>query len=307
MNMKNEILGFLQKVKPGAEIPSSYDYSYDAAEKSLTLKLRVEGLKANMQDNEAAFESWAIALKFYLKDKVNTVIIDWERDLAKGEDGYYHFNRFVYRLAKFVQTYSWARSAKTIPCIPSLLYCNAPSQKADGINNKKADSETGLEGRYVLAHSKDYKAINQQLPVGLFERKISRDTHYTTGGKSAIDIWAITKEGHCLSIFELKKSDNNPLGIISELMFYTNVLDDIMSHRIMYEENGKTQNAIQNNTRGFKSLYEAYSTGSINSIEAIFLADELHMLLSEDLIEFINASARFKYKKISFKHKKCHE
>lgn len=305
MRDKDEILGFLQKVKPRAEIPSSYDYSYDAAEKSLSLKLRVKGLKANMQDDEAAFESWAIALKFYLKDKVNTVIIDWERDLAKGEDGYYHFNRFVYRLAKFVQTYSWARSAKTIPCIPSLLYCNAPSQEADDINNKKADSETRLECQYVQTHSKEYDAMNRQLPVGLFERKVSRNTHYTTGGKSAIDIWAI--KGHCLSIFELKKRDNNPLGIISELMFYTNVLDDIMSHRIMYEENGKTQNTIRRNIREFRTLHEAYSNGLINSIEAIFLADELHTLLSEDLIKFINESALFKYKNISFKHKKYHE
>ena len=147
--------------------------------------------------------------------------------------------------------------------------------------------------------------MNRQLPVGLFERKVSRNTHYTTGGKSAIDIWAI--KGHCLSIFELKKRDNNPLGIISELMFYTNVLDDIMSHRIMYEENGKTQNTIRRNIREFRTLHEAYSNGLINSIEAIFLADELHTLLSEDLIKFINESALFKYKNISFKHKKYHE
>ena len=304
MNMKNKILGFLQEVKPGAEIPSSYDYSYDAAEKNLTLKLRVKGLKANMQDDEAAFESWAIALKFYLKDKINTVIIDWERDLTKGEDGYYHFNRFVYRLAKFVQTYSWARSAKMIPCIPSLLYCNIGKKEAADITKHIANSEGWLECKYMQDHSNEYDEINQQLPVGLFERKVGRDTIYTTGGKSAIDIWAI--KGHCLSIFELKKPGKNPLGIISELMFYTNVLDDIMSHRIMYEMNDETQDAMRRNIRGFRTLYEAYSKGLINSIEAIFLADELHMLLSEDLIEFINESARFKYKNISFSYKKYH-
>jgi hypothetical protein len=89
-------------------------------------------------------------------------------------------------------------------------------------------------------------------------------------------------------------------------MFYTNVLDDIMSHRIMYEMNDETQDAMRRNIRGFRTLYEAYSKGLINSIEAIFLADELHMLLSEDLIEFINESARFKYKNISFSYKKYH-
>ena len=152
-----------------------------------------------------------------------------------------------------------------------------------------------------MDHSMEYDVINHQFPVGIFHEKVSRTTHYTTGGKSAIDIWAIKND--CLSIFELKEPKNKPLGIISELMFYTNILDDILSHRIMYEESKNVEYAVKHDISGFKKFHEAYEKGTINKIESIFLANNLHPLLSNGLIDFINDSPRWKYKNISYKHK----
>ena len=298
---KNYILNLLKKVKPNADIPSTYGYSYNKRAKDLTLLVKVKGLIANMQEYEAAFDSWAIALKYYLKEDVKTITIDWERDFSEGENGYLHFNRFVYRLAKFVQTYSWAHSAKPIPAIPTTLYCNIGRTEAANIEKHSQESEGWLECKYVMDHSMEYDVINHQFPVGIFYEKVSRTTHYTTGQKSAIDIWAIKDD--CLSIFELKKPDNYGLGIISELMFYTNILDDILSHRIMYEESKNVEYAVKHDIRGFKKFHEAYEKGTINKIESIFLANNLHPLLSDGLIDFINDSPRWKYKNISYKHK----
>lgn len=298
---KNYILNLLKKVKPNADIPSTYGYSYNKRTKDLTLLVKVKGLIANMQEYEAAFDSWAIALKYYLKEDVKTITIDWERDFSEGENGYLHFNRFVYRLAKFVQTYSWAHSAKPIPAIPTTLYCNIGRTEAANIEKHSQESEGWLECKYVMDHSMDYDVINHQFPVGIFHEKVSRTTHYTTGQKSAIDIWAIKDD--CLSIFELKKPANYGLGIISELMFYTNILDDILSHRIIYEESKNVEYAVKHDIRGFKKFHEAYEKGTINKIESIFLANNLHPLLSDGLIDFINDSPRWKYKNISYKHK----
>lgn len=64
-----------------------------------------------------------------------------------------------------------------------------------------------------MDHSVEYDVIDHQFPVGIFHDKVSRTTHYTTGGKSAIDIWAIKND--CLSVFELKEPRNRPLGISS--------------------------------------------------------------------------------------------
>lgn len=297
---RNCIIELLKKVKPNADIPSTYGYCYNKRAKELTLIVKVKGLKANMQDDEAAFDSWAIALKYYLKEYIETVTIDWVRDFSKGEDGILHYNRFVYRLAKFVQTYSWARSAKPIPTIPTMLYCNIATTEAAKIDKYSPVSEGWLECKYVMDHSEEYDVMNHQFPVGIFHDEVSQTTRYTTGSKSAIDIWAIKNDS--LSIFEIKRSDNYRLGIISELMFYTNILDDILSHRIIYEEK-RVKNAVKNDIRGFLKFYEAYEKGSINKIESIFLANNLHPLLSNELIDFINDSPRWKYKNISFKHK----
>ena len=298
---KKLIKELLTKVMPNADIPSSYGYIYDKEIKNLTLLVKIKGLKANMQDDEASFDSWAIALKYHLREYIETITIDWERDFSNGEDGILHYNRFVYRLAKFVQTYSWAHSAKPIPAIPTTLYCNIGREKAASIDKHSPESEGWLECKYVMDHSMEYDVINHQFPVGIFHEKVSRTTHYTTGGKSAIDIWAIKDD--CLFIFELKKPGNKELGIISELMFYTNIVDDILSHRIMYEESKNVEYAVKHDIRGFKKFHEAYEKGTINKIESIFLANNLHPLLSNGLIDFINDSPRWKYKNISYKHK----
>ena len=298
---KKLIKELLTKVMPNPDIPSSYGYIYDKEIKNLTLLVKIKGLKANMQVDEASFDSWAIALKYHLREYIETITIDWERDFSNGEDGILHYNRFVYRLAKFVQTYSWAHSAKPIPAIPTTLYCNIGREKAASIDKHSPESEGWLECKYVMDHSMEYDVINHQFPVGIFHEKVSRTTHYTTGGKSAIDIWAIKND--CLSIFELKEPKNKPLGIISELMFYTNILDDILSHRIMYEESKNVEYAVKHDIRGFKKFHEAYEKGTINKIESIFLANNLHPLLSDGLIDFINDSPRWEYKNISYKHK----
>lgn len=72
-----------------------------------------------------------------------------------------------------------------------------------------------------------------------------------------------------------------------------------MNHHINYED----EDAKGCNIRGFKSIYDAYSRKSIKKIEAVFLADDLHSLLTPELIDFINDSPLWKEKCVFFKHK----
>ncbi len=285
----------LVKKVSNADLPTTYEYKLNKKIKNLTLRLLKSGLKANMQDNESAFESWAIALRFYLPEFITTVTIDWDDNIV----GDLHFNRFVYRLAKFVQTYEWVRLSKKLPDIPTVLVCNCPNGVAAEQTAHTQDSEGWLECEFVRKKAKGYDAINHQLPVGLFAEEVSKTTHFTTGQKSAIDIWAL--KGKDFFIFELKKNGNNPLGIISELMFYTNVIQDLFSHRIQFEsENAKVRKAIKENYRGFKEIYELYTRGNIEKINAVLLAEKFHPLITDGFIDFINDSARYKYCNIAF-------
>ena len=297
----NRLKDWLKQKTNVSDLPQDYTYKYEEQKRNLVLALSKKGLKANMQENGSAFESWAIALKYYLSDRIKTVTIDWEQ-MPSGDDNNLHFNRFVYRLSKFVQTFEWALSAKPIPQIPSMLVCNFPNNKAAEAKEHDVGSEGWIECKYVEKYRKKYDVMNHQLPVGIFHDKVSRHTHYTTGQKSAIDIWAIKDNN--LFIFELKKPDNNVLGVISELMFYTNIFQDIMSHRILYQHDAKLQVAIKKNYRGFRDLYGSYNSGNIKSINAIILADTIHPLIKPELIDFINNSARLKYCRINYSTRK---
>lgn len=282
-----------------SDLPQGYTYKLEKQKKNLVITLSNKGLKANMQDNESAFESWAIVLRFYLDDIIKTVTIDWD-DLPSNNNNL-HFNRFVYRLSKFTQTFEWAISKKPIPQIPSILVCNFPNGGASKTEKHTVGSEGWIECKYVEKYNKNYDVMNHQFPVGIFYDKVSRDTHYTTGGKSAIDIWAI--KNNDLYIFELKKPGNDILGIISELMFYTNVIQDILSHRIQYQYDAKCKNTIMNNYRNFGDFYKSYRNGNIQNINAVLLSDTRHPLINPSLLDFINDSARLKYCRINYSMK----
>ena len=300
---------FLKKIKDAGiiainNLPSDYDYSIKG--KTLILKLSnkaKKGIYGNMQDDSAAFESWSIILKYYCPNLINDVVIDWEESGIKDQ----HYNRFIYRLTRFVQTYDWAKSAKHIPALPSLLCVSAPH---DNTISKKEEcclgSEDWLECDFIERNVSKYDIIDHQLPMGLFDGEASNSTRYTPANNCQLDIWAL--KGDELSVFELKKHDTNeikddankPLGIISELMFYTNVMCDIIHHGILIDEN-KAKRAIQNKFRGFDKFYEIYKgTKAVTKIHAVFLAEEFHSNFCEDVLPLINDSVRLKRFNISY-------
>lgn len=273
-------------------LPSEYDYSLH--DRTLTLKLSAKGIQDNMQANSAAFESWAFVLKCYCSSFVNDVVIDWENPEKESE----HFNRFIYRLTRFVQSYDWVTPGKHIPAMPSIICSSAPSSKTITKEECTFGSEDWYECVFVERNIANYDIIDHQLPVGLFDGKASDYSPFTPAGNSQIDIWAL--KGEDFSVFELKTPINKPLGIISELMFYTNVICDWIHHSIMIDEN-KAKDAIENKLRGFDKFYEIYSgTRSVSKIHAVFLAENFHPLLNEDVLKLINDSTRLKRFNITY-------
>lgn len=307
---KKELLTKLQESSKNKRVrfPQNIDFVLD--DHILTMKLHASDLVNNMQTDSASFEGWAIVLKYYLPE-ISQVVIDWENvepnKLKNGNASaeQLHYNRFLFRLAKFVETYQWAFviPGKNVPIIPNGLLCNFPTGNSKSIddhekNSKKTNDEYTLECDYVMRKKDMYDVMDHQLPVGLFINKVSaRESNaYTTGRKGAIDIWAI--KDSTFYLFELKKPDNKKLGIISELMFYVNVVAGLMSHEIMYDID-----KVDENHRGFMYLYNAYKNNSIKRINAIMLADNLHSLINDNLIDFINESTRWKELNVCFSHK----
>ena len=90
-------------------------------------------------------------------------------------------------------------------------------------------------------------------------------------------------------------------------MFYVNVIDDILRHQIQYVPTKDLHKSIKNNFRGFGDFYRIYQSGEIRKIHAVFLADNLHSQITQNVIKLINSSARYKYSNIEFSWQKINE
>ena len=118
------------------------------------------------------------------------------------------------------------------------------------------------------------------MPVGIFRDKVDKEHGLFPYGKSAIDLWAIKADE--LWIFELKYN-NKKVGIISELLFYLWIMEDLcFHHRIRYD----LQKEIPS-IRDFDKFYSAVQK-NISTIYGVLLVDDLHPAITSELIDFIN-------------------
>jgi hypothetical protein len=93
------------------------------------MEMSVDALKGNMQANRAAFEAWALALSVWCD--VKNVELDWNETPADQDC---HFQRFLYRVAKFSRLFPWFRVSKP----QALEHCLAIQSESPLINVRKS-------------------------------------------------------------------------------------------------------------------------------------------------------------------------
>lgn len=274
-------------------LPGSIDF--EISNKTLIISISDKGVCANMQSNESAFEGWALCLRAWLPSLIDKVLISWNPISPKSNE--LHYERFKYRVWRFIETYDWAENGsmfnfdyygENLKRWVVNFPCDEASKEAQG-------EEAILERDYIANHRRDYDAMNQQLPVGVFDNVVSKASCIMPRGKSQIDIWALHSD--TLHIFELKKPDNLMVGIISELIYYVNIMTDIKNKTIKYPKEAK-----HSKYRDFNTLYNAINSEAIRSIKGHFLAPNLHPLISTDVIALINDSHRQKMEHIEYSY-----
>ena len=282
---KEQIEKMLQEKSKNLRLPSRMGFFIE--DKVLTITMEKEGLIANMQTDASAFEGWAICLKAWLPEYISAVKIGGDvLSFPKGEKKTIeerHYNRFLYRLGKFKDIYSWASTTDNFEkeidetFKTDLLYINVPRQDA---SKGATHCEAQLERAFREKNESSYCALDHQLPVRIFSSKETKEADAITPG-GFIDIWGIKDD--CLKIFELKLPVNKEIGIISELMFYVNVMTDIFQHEITIPRESKY--------RSFNKLKEFYEKNWCKSIEGVFLADYFHPMIEnkkEEVLQIIN-------------------
>ena len=224
---KSEILAVIKKKVYYAELPSKMDVS--VMDDTLHVIIDADGVLQNMQNDASAFEGWVFCIKSFFPNITN-VIIDWEEPVLSLEEKVQvnqrkHFNRFLLRVVWFIENYPWATVAESKKETIEML----------GENDRAMKYEAMLETA-VYQYLSTLGNANHQLPMGLFDGTVSKATAITPGGASQADLWRIDHDK--FYVYELKdciNSDNTHVGIITELMFYANVLYRLfITHDIQY-------------------------------------------------------------------------
>ncbi len=286
--VKNETSRYLR-------LPNLIDFYIQ--EGCLYVTVKEQGVIKNMQENASAFESWIFALKCYVA--FDTVVLNWFPYNRERKDNSAHYNRFLLRVYFFAKTYNWVSICNSknaemeeigLLVENNRFWINYPKGKS----KKEAENKEANLERHIIDNWKNGKMLNtnevfnHQFPVGLFIDKISENDLFTPGKASQIDIWKIT--GDTLRIYELKHEDNTNIGIISELMYYANVMHLLLNDNIHYP----SLQVIKKNLRGERDFYGKILDKTIKKLEAIFFANKFHPLITakkDNILRLLNENS----------------
>jgi len=228
--------------------------SFRGTHSEITISMPATTVTMNMQTDDAAFEGWATVFKVWTG--VDRVKLEWELPkIATAEEGCLHYQRFLYRVQKYATCFpGWFEIITKEPRADLLIsqskryFVNSGrlsrrNDRKDCEGNPHQMTEDVLENtitqcneiRERLERTIRVNRVRRQLPVGVFEGKVSATTYHFPGGKSAIDLWGVGDDGK-LVLMELKKKGNNKVGSISELFFYSMLVNDIQNGQINYED-----------------------------------------------------------------------
>ena len=160
---------------------------------------------------------------------------------------------------KFSEQYNWFELSSTLGKIKDkfqnyldshTFVTSAPDKKPkEDIANSNLESYVeylfcdSISAQKDILNLLSVTTIDRQLPVSLFEGFKSNTTGVFTGGKSAIDFWAVN--GDTINVYELK-SDNPMVGVITEIFFYSNYVHDVFISKSL--DHGKGSVEIEDGT-----------------------------------------------------------
>ena len=294
---------------------------YSGSREQVEICLTQNGMIGNMQEDESAFEAWALLIHHYFQKNSGAVVlsVDETVSLPKYDEMKFdkdkHYRRFLYRAFKFKNQFgSWFRLSETLEqralefeqylCDKNNVFINNKPSKESGTKKKPEDkaetffASVGTPKLHELARKNNtpigQSQIYRQLPVSLFDK--TTKAQIFTGKGSAIDLWTI--EYQTISIFELK-AKNCKVGIISELMFYANYTHDMYGKNQCSFSSSLTSKKQPDGNRGYGKI----AGTKFETIQAFFLTDRIHPLIEAELeiiLKLMNENTLVKYGSLTY-------
>lgn len=278
----------------------------------ITLHIKENAIQSNMQSNVSAFEGWILVLKelVYKGYRFSVEFEKINKTDKTDKAAWRHYQRFLFRLSFFDSLYGkGSHEAWFELSDPIRERLNSDCQYMQYRDQGKLISNTGKGSRgkitsnvntignlpklsesameWMLCKDGADKAclkktfntdnIYRQFPVGVFHDEVIDNNALFPGKKACVDLVADSGDKKSFWIFELKKKGNAPLGILSELLFYTAIVRDMVAGHV------RTQKPSD------KDCYDSTTLSNNKEIiNACFLAPDFHPLLIEPIIDNLN-------------------
>jgi len=275
---------------PMSKLPSGIIFSENGD--TLLMEMSQTGITANMQENNSAFEAWALLARTAGYTRVELSGNECTKEMSKAEKRHYH--RFLYRVLRFEKGFDWfsitdslrekAEAFERIE-LSRDLFVNAPIVEA----KPQTDSpEANMERLLVCDENRDFlnnklhikiDKFYNQLPVGLFGESVKSETAIFPRSHAAIDIWGL--DGNAFHLIELKVKSNQKLSVLSEVLFYACFINDMYCQRNLERKSPINLQKYGEKLRGYPELIK---TG-ITSVVAHILTEKKHSQLDKAFAE----------------------
>jgi len=304
---KDDMLKLLKKSDSrfkNARLPRDIKLNYDEGARAVCLFVAKPW--DNMQSDAAAFEGWVLALKASpLGKDIKTFHLAWDKYTGNKKPERMAYGRFLYRVREFLNNFS---SLMEVPADFKKEYANAfestqpwyintADQKADRttLHAIKKGCERWVERKMVAGLGEKFVVFGNQFPVGVFKRKVSKETQIMSSSAAAIDLWGIDKK-NTAHIFELKIGANKKVGIISEILFYTSIIAKLQTGGLRFEADNTQAKALAA-SKGVK----AHLLVPRNCLHPLITGEVMKLMnrhfkqagISFDVVEYVNRGDGF--------------
>lgn len=223
-----------------------------------------------MQQDESCFEGWAMALKLYLPEYIDDVILQW--DIPSNDEltglKFSYYNCFLYRVSHFEKMFSWFKVADSnLKAI--LTFDTIGLELGTGRLADLPDESAGTKEALIALEPRNLQTLKTRFHLLLAGQQLSIDVYngkrpFFESRQSGIDMWGVDDENR----FHLFKvcSETEKIGLVGELLFYCAVMYDTLVC-----DNIKKLNAAESS----ESEKALYAMKAIEGIRAYFLFEEL--------------------------------
>jgi|GEM_PF-1053150 len=279
------VMSAITKIKR-SDLPRDIDFTESG--NTLYMTMNQDCASENMQDNNAAFEAWALVAK--AAGYCEVVLSESESTEELQGIKKSHYSRFLYRVSCFVKGFEWFSVSDELEekidefvnteLSRDDLFVNAPLSKPTVPDDKS--HEAVMENLLVQDNNRDYlnnilgtsiETFYQQLPVGLFGGSVVKGNEIFPRGKAAIDIWGL--DGSTFHLIELKVKNNQNLGVLSEVFFYACFVSDMYCNRHLETKDSDDLQKCKTggeDHRGYTQLINA----KVDSVVAYILTEKKH-------------------------------